>query len=262
VSHRFFKKRYLVRNPQEVIALFAIASSSIKKNITSFYCEDIRQRTHPLGVIAFAFSSHKEALVCEAALVEYIVSDVSEDKRYKRRSLGLFGLPQRYDFELDEVFERLDRLGERTLELSFYGGMSTQKVLKVLLYQAFIGLEHVTKDFLESLPNTFLEFQKSIQHVLAIIKLWKYVFDASTLMRMQERWEILDNIVHEEEIQTIKALIKTNSYRLLLLDVSYLLFEESDFYATKDMPILFFVRKHLKRNPTKLLKKLKKSLYM
>lgn len=262
MSHRFFKKRYLFRNPQEVIALLAIASSSIKKNITALYCEDIRKRAHPLGVIAFAFASHKEALACEAALVEYIVADVSEDKRYKRRYLELFGLPQRYDFALDEVFERLDTLGHRMLELSFHGGMSTQKVLKVLLYQAFIGLEYATKNFLESLPNTFVEFQKSIQHALAIIKLLEHVFDASTVMRMYERWEILDNIVHEEEIQTIKALIQTHHYRLLLLDMSYVLFEESDFYATKDMPILFFVRKQMKRRPTKFLKKLKKSLYM
>lgn len=235
-----------------------MASSSIKKNITSFYLD----AQYPLGVIAFSFSTHKESRACEAAMIEYILLDVSDDKRYKRRYLELFGLPQRYDFDIDEVFNRLDKLGGHTFELSFHGGMSTQKVLKVLLYDASIALEHSTKKLLSDALNAREHLLQSVQALSEVLHVAHNVFDPITLKGLRERFEVLEIIVREEEPETLKALIATQPYRLLLLDMSYVLFEESDFYATKDMPILFFVRKYLKRHKYKLLKKIKKSLYM
>ena len=235
-----------------------MASSSIKKNITSLYFDSCSS----LGVIAFGFSTHKESLACEAAMVEYIVLDVSDDKRYKRRYLELFGLPQSYDFDMDEVFNRLDKLEGHSFELSFHGGMSTQKVLKVLLYDASIALEHATKKLITDTPNARELLLQSVQALREVLHVAHNVFDPITLKGLWERFEVLEMIIKEEELETIKALIATKPYRLLLLDVSYVLFEESGFYATKDMPILFFVRKYLKRHKYKLLKKLKKSLYM
>jgi hypothetical protein len=69
-------------------------------------------------------------------------------------------------------------------------------------------------------------------------------------------------MVHKEAYETVVALVGTHNYRWVLLDLSYILFEESSFYATHDMPILFFIRRQLKKRRTKLLKKLRKSLYM
>lgn len=236
----------------------SVASSSIKKNITSFYLDGFSA----LGVIAFCFSTHKESLACEAAMVEYIVLDVSDDKRYKRRYLELFGLPQSYDFDIDEVFNRLDKLEGHRFELSFHGGMSSQKVLKVLLYDASIGLEHATKKLLADSPNARELLLQSVQVLSDVLHVAHTVFDPITLKGLRERFEVLEMIVQEEDPETLKALIATQPYRLLLLDMSYVLFEQSGFYITKDMPILFFVRKCLKRHKYKLLKKLKKSLYM
>ena len=236
----------------------SVASSSIKKNIISLYLDSASS----LGVIAFCFSTHKESLACEAAMVEYIVIDVSDDKRYKRRYLELFGLPQSYDFDMDEVFNRLDKLEGHNFELSFHGGMSSQKVLKVLLYDASIGLEHASQNLLKDTPNAREEMVCRVQALREILHVASHVFDTLILVGLKERFEVLEMIIKEEELETIKALIATKPYRLLLLDVSYVLFEESGFYVTKDMPILFFVRKYLKRHKYKLLKKLKKSLYM
>lgn len=238
----------------------SMASASIKKHIT-FISVDAHSS---LGVIGFSFLTSKENVACEAALVEYLLVDVSCDKRYKKRYLELFGFPQEYDFDVNTVFERLDRLERSagTLTLSFHGGMSTQKVFKVLIYQALIALQYATTDLLAKEASALKRMQKSFEKITELLALCAYVFDKETMERTYERLKILSHIVYEEECETIIALVQTHNYRWVLLDLSYILFEESAFYATSDMPILFFIRHRAKKKSSKLVKKIKKSLYM
>jgi hypothetical protein len=259
VSEKTLKKRYLLKNAQEVIAFLAMASASIKKHITS-----ISMDAHSsFGVIAFSFLTPKESLACEAAMVEYILADVTQDKRYKKRYLELFGFPHTYDFDVSTVFERLDMLEKKggALALSFHGGMSTQKVLKVLLYQALIALQYATTDVLAHKESALKELQKRFENITELLALWMYVFDKETIERTHERLKVLLEIVREEECETIIELIGTQNYRWVLLDLSYILFEESAFYGSCDMPILFFIRHKVKKKHSKLVKKIKKSLY-
>jgi len=238
----------------------AMASASIKKNITS-----VSMDTHSsLGVITFSFSTSKESLACEAAMVEYILADVTHDKRYKKRYIELFGFPEQYDFDVFTVFERLDMLERKggTLSLSFHGGMSTQKVLKVLLYQALIALQYATTDVLAHKEFALKAMQHSFEKITELLALWMYVFDKETIKRTHERLNVLLEIVREEECEIIMALVATHNYRWVLLDLSYILFEESSFYGVRDMPILFFIRNKVKKKHSKFIKKLKKSLYM
>lgn len=248
------KKRYLLKNPKEAVALLSMASNTIKKNITSVYFETATIAKYPLGVISFAFSSLKESLACRASMAEFILEDVSEDKRYKRRYLEFFGLPEGYDFELDATLSRLETLGTKPLEFSFHAGMSTQKVFKVLLYKNVIELEAYKSDK--------KEFLEKIEQCLALLRLFVYVYDAKILGQLHDRFEVLQSIVTTEDASVVDALVQTENYRLLLLDLGYVVLEEGDFYARKDMPILFFIRKRLKNEKSKLLKKIKKSLYM
>ena len=235
----------------------AMASTSIKKAISSIFFDT----TTTLGVLVLCLDNYEESCACEAALREFIVKDVSEDKRYKKRYLELFGLPEQYDFELDTVFSRLDLLGSHTFDFSFHAGSSTQKVLKVLLYDAIAQLEHTIQTLEQSQPDKPAIIE-AIHHVLQVLHLCQYVFDRTIMRRMKERFDVLLDIFHKEDLETIGALVKTEQYHLMFLDLGYVLLDESLFFTTEDMPILFFVRKRMKKEKSKLLKKLKKSLYM
>lgn len=231
-----------------------MASDAIKKNITSLYFETKPLGKEPLGVIAFSFASPKESLACRASMAEFIIADVSEDKRYKRRYLELFGLPEGYDFDLDAVFNRLESVGAKRLEFSFHGGMSTQKVLKVMLYQMLLALEaHATS------KETFLE---TVEATIELLELLRYICDEKVILGLKERFSVLEAILNEEEPLVVEALLGSENYRLLLLDLGCVILEEGTFYTIKETPILFFIRKRLKKEKTKWLKKLKKSLYM
>ncbi len=258
MSEKTLKKRYLLHNAKEAIALLAMASSSIKKHISSIFLDT----NSASGVIVFLFETLEESIACETALSKYIEKDVSGDKRYKKRYLEFFGLPEHYDFELDEVFLRLDKLGAHAFGFSFHAGSSTQKVLKVLLYHSVVELEQNIQTLFASEDFSRKSIQKNIEQILGVLHLCQYVFDAKTIKRMKERFEVLLSIFEEEDLETIKALIKTENYRLMFFDLGYLMLEESLFFATEDMPILFFVRKRMKKEKSKLLKLLKKSLYM
>lgn len=258
MSEKTLKKRYLLHNAKEAIALLAMASSCIKKHISSIFLDT----NSASGVIVFSFETLEESLACETTLSKYIEKDVSDDKRYKKRCLEFFGLPEHYEFELDEVFLRLDKLGAHAFEFSFHAGSSTQKVLKVLLYHAVVELERNIQTLFVSEDAPRKNIQKNIEQILGVLHLCQYVFDAKTIKRMKERFEVLLSIFEEEDFDTIKALIKTENYRLMFFDLGYLMLEESLFFATEDMPILFFVRKRMKKEKNKLLKRLKKSLYM
>lgn len=257
MSQNTLKKRYLLHNTKEAVALLAMASTSIKKNISSIFFDT----TTTFGVVVLCLDTYEESLACEAALRELIVKDVSEDKRYKKRYLELFGLPEQYDFELDDVFTRLDLLGSHAFDFSFHAGASTQKVLKVLLYDGIAQLERAIQT-LEQSKSHMSAITQAIHHVLQILHLCQYVFDRTIIRRMKERFDVLLDIFHKEDLDTICALVKTEHYHLMFLDLGYVLLEESFFFTTHDMPILFFVRKRMKKEKSKLLKKLKKSLYM
>lgn len=133
--------------------------------------------------------------------------------------------------------------------------------MKVLLYHSVVELEQNIQTLFASEDFSRKSIQKNIEQILGVLHLCQYVFDAKTIKRMKERFEVLLSIFEEEDLETIKALIKTENYRLMFFDLGYLMLEESLFFATEDMPILFFVRKRMKRK-SKLLKLLKKSLYV
>lgn len=250
------KKRYLLKTPKEAIALLSMASTSIKESIYFIYSDE------NFGVISFHFQSEKDARACEAALIEYIIKDVSTQKRYKKRYLEQFGLPEAYDFDLDAVFGRLESLGETSFHFAFHQGMSTQNVLKVLLYRALIRFELAMEGFGKE-THTQESIIKRMKSMMDVLKLWQSVFDPFVIERTLERFKTLRAIVSDEEKEVLLALMQTENYRLMMLDISYLLFEESDFYALKDIPLgAFVVKQKGKLANNKALKKLKKSFYM
>lgn len=250
------KKRYLIHTPKEAIALLSMASPSIKESIDFIYSDE------HFGVIGFLLSSEKNARACEAALIEYIIKDVSTQKRYKKRYVEQFGLPETYDFDLDAVFGRLESLGETSFHFAFHPGMSTQNVLKVLLYRALIRFEHAMNGLVKK-THTNEDVIKRIKKMVNVLQLWKGVFDPLVIECTLERLKTLREIALREENEVLIALMQTENYRLMLLDISYLLFEESDFYTLKELPLGAFVTKQKgKFAKNKVLQTIKKSFYM
>jgi len=63
------------------------------------------------------------------------LKEVTDDIRYSKKYLTLFGDPKKYEFEIERVFKKCDSVGLEKMDLNFEMGMSVSKVFRVILYR-------------------------------------------------------------------------------------------------------------------------------
>lgn len=251
------KRRYLLQNPKEVVRY--LATSSYKKAIEQLYVEKESSDAALYAVIAVCFRTQEHINAFETELSAYGLCDVSEDKRYKNRYLSLFGLPQTYDFSLEHIFKKLDKIGFQTFDFAFARGMSTQKVLKVLLYRQMQFLENEVALLLDDDAKAPLKLAKRAENIDFLLDNARVIFDEA----MRERLRALLEPFFSQDRACLLTFVQSELYATLLLDMNFFLNEQSCFYLLKksEMPIFFFVKKYLKKEEFRIARRLKKALY-
>ncbi|WP_263832173.1 hypothetical protein [Sulfurospirillum oryzae] len=232
---------------------------SYKKNLQQLFVENHPHASDRLAVLGVRFESLGEIDDFEKDLEDFLCADVSGDKRYKKRYLSLFGLPQNYDFSLLDVYKKCDKLGIHPFDFAFSSGMSTQKVLKVLLFREMQFLKHEVILLLDDdakAPKNLCKIAENIRYILSI---GSSVFDEVMRERMAKAFEPLLS----EDRAVLLKFVQSHAYTTLLLDMVFFLREQSGFYLLKksEMPLLFFVKKYLKKEEFRIAKRLKKALY-
>lgn len=253
------KRRYLIQNPKEVVKSILTTFPLYKKNLQQLFVENHPDASDRLAVLGTRFHTLNELDAFENDLDSFLCADVSGDKRYKNRYLSLFGLPQNYDFSLLDVYKKCDKIGVRAFDFDFASGMSTQKVLKVLLYREMQFLEHTVALLLDDdakAPKNLCKIAENIRYILSI---GRTVFDDRMAERLMREFESLLS----EDREILLKFVQHQAYTTLLLDMRFFLREQSGFYLLKksEMPLLFFVKKHLKKEEFRIAKRLKKALY-
>lgn len=162
------------------------------------------------------------------------------------------------DFSLRDVFKKCDKVGVIKLDLSFQGGMSTQKVLKVLLYREGQFLEKCKQDFLENKPKSYKKLRKRIKNIGYFLYISQSIFDDRIMAYFFNQFLAL----HKEDKTALLCSVQSPKYTQLLLDFQFFLMEESPFYLLKnsDIPILLFAQEKLQKEKFKMAKKLKQAI--
>lgn len=253
------KRRYLIQNPKEVVKSILTTFSQYKKNLQQLFVENHPDASKRLAVLGTRFQTIKEHEAFEYDLKPFLYADVSDDKRYKNRYLSLFGLPENYDFALLEVYKRCDTLGIKPFDFAFHSGMSTQKVLKVLLYREMQFLEHEVELLLEDDAKAVKHLCKRAENICYILTVSTVIFDPVLRERLLNAFLPLRS--HDRVL--LLTFVQHQAYATLLLDMRFFLREQSGFYLLKksEMPLLFFVKKYLKKEEFRIAKRLKKALY-
>ncbi|AFL67620.1 hypothetical protein [Sulfurospirillum barnesii] len=252
------KKRYLIQNPKEAVRTFATAFPSYLKLFLGLYLETDVSKKEPLGVLSLRFDVPETLLLFERVCTSYILEEVSHKKEYKNRFLALFGLPCSYDFSLLDVFKRCDTLGATPFEFSFLGGMSSQKVLRVLLYRQMQFLEHTVALLLDDdakAPKKLFHIANEIQEILA---LGEAFFDACLLQRFKEACVPFLSKQREQ----LLLCVQQEAYQTFCMDMDFFLREQSGFYCLErgDTPLLFLLKKKPKKENRAIIKRLRKAL--
>jgi len=253
------KRCYLIQNPKEVVKSILTTFSHYKKNLQQLFVENHPDASKRLAVLGTRFHSLGEMEDFEEDLKLFLCADVSGDKRYKSRYLSLFGLPQNYDFSLLDVYKKCDKIGVKSFEFAFASGMSTQKVLKVLLYREMQFLEHDVALLLDDDAKAPKNIAKRAENIGYLFHVATAIFDRVMKERLAKALALL--VSHDRAI--LLQFVQSQIYATLLLDMQFFLREQSGFYLLKksEMPLLFFVKKYLKKEEFRIARRLKKALY-
>ncbi|MDD2383190.1 MAG: hypothetical protein PHN18_03280 [Sulfurospirillaceae bacterium] len=165
------------------------------------------------------------------------------------------------DFNLIDVYKRCDKLGARQFDFVLQGGMSTQKVLKVLLYREIQFLELRLAKLHQEKVNALKKLTKTLQNIIYLFHISKDVFDSTIIESYEERFVIFETIVQMKETTALSDFLQIH-YPALLFDLHFFFYEPSAFYLENsgEKPLRIFVKKHLHKEYFRMAKKIKKSL--
>jgi hypothetical protein len=120
------------------------------------------------------------------------LQEITDDERYSKEYLSLFGNPKNYEFDIEKVFEKCNNVGLDQMDLNFEMGMSLSKVFRVILYR---------------LSQFYFADTTKAKKLQKAYKLARDVFDKN----------VIDNLIDSMEIPEIyalnfKAFIKEESF--------------------------------------------------
>ena len=178
----------------------------------------------------------KLILICEKNLfLDEIINDfeeITDDKRYSKEYLEIFGNPKKYDFDEKLVFEKCDEAGLSRLDLHFKMGMNSSKVFRVILYR----LNQIfTLEYAQYLKKDieYESLERSHKKLLKGLKLSKQIFDLEIIKQIKTDFENLYMLLNHQD-----------TFERYVLNFQMFIYENS-FYNTKsaDEPIHFFEKK-------------------
>ena len=168
------------------------------------------------------------------------LQEITDDDRYSKEYLELFGNPKSYEFDEKKVFEKCDSAALSRLDLHFKMGMSSAKVFRVVLYR----LNQIfTLEYAKYLKKEmeYEDLQISHKKLLKALKLSKKVFDKEILKSIRADFEDLYMLLNHQD-----------TFERYVLNFQMFIYEKSFYNTNKaDNPIHFF------DNKDKLLKLIK-----
>jgi len=169
----------------------------------------------------------KEDIVLDEAIAS--LEEITDNKRYSKEYLKLFGDPKNYEFDEKKIFEKCDSSGLTRLDLHFKDGMSRAKVFRVVLYRLnqIFTLEYA-QYIQKEIEYEVLE--KSHQRLLKALKYSKKIFDQQIIKQIRTDFEDLYMLLNHQD-----------TFERYVLNFQMFIYEES-FYSTQesDKPIYFF----------------------
>jgi len=170
----------------------------------------------------------------EVILDEVIANleEITDNKRYSKEYLDLFGNPKNYEFDENKIFEKCDSAGLARLDLHFKDGMSSAKVFRVVLYRLnqIFTLEY-EKYMKKEIEYDVLEMTH--KRVLKALKLSKKVFVQEITEQIKADFEDLYMLLNHQD--TFERYVL--NFQMFIYEKSFYNIEESD------RPIGFFEKK-------------------
>ncbi len=200
----------------------------------AYVLEEYKKNLAGLNILVFL--STQESAKLKEEFSSFV--DVKEELSYSKEYLKLFGNPKRYEFELNDVFKKCDSVGLTRMDLHFQGGMSSEKVFRVLLYR----LNQIFSIYFQE----YLEYQKDYELLLnSLKKLQMALHIAKALFSKRVIKTLL------KDLQDMYMLINHfDKFEMYLFNFEAFIQDTENFYTHKKShkPIYFFIQEQIENS--------------
>ncbi|WP_169942191.1 CHAD domain-containing protein [Campylobacter sp. RM15925] len=194
-------------------------------------------------------------------LARYITSEITEDERYKNKSLALFGVPE-IKFDIQSTLKIIDQ--NHDLKLAFPSSLRSFDAARVMFFQIYKQIRKYRQIYLETKDEEALhQFRVNLRKTRSMLKLLSSVFDKKTADHFNKNFKtiasstnkkrdidvfldflkeekrtkpliLLAQEVKEAENIKITAMLNASKSEEVFKDWEIFLKEQSDFYQGKD----------------------------
>lgn len=199
-------EKYLTKNSLTCKLYKYEDKNSYMYEFQDFSCVFEEYKKPNKGLLILVVISEKE-LVLDQQIEK--LQEITQDERYSKEYLKLFGNPKNYEFDIKKVFEKCDSAGLEKMDFNFEMGMSVSTVFRIVLYR---------------LSQFYFEDATKVKKLKKAYKLAKKVFDE----------DVIENLVDSLDEPEIYAL----NFKAFI--------EEDDFFQTNKskQAVYFFEKKN------------------
>lgn len=193
-----------------------------------YVLEEYKKNLRGLAILVFLSANENPKLL---QAFEHLV-DITEDKRYDKEYLKLFGNPKKYDFDLQEVYKKCDDIGLERLDLHFKQGMSSGKVFKVLLYRLSQSFHLEVQAYFKD-DTRYERVREALAKLVFAFEISQELFHKKSIKRFLKNLQSLYLLLNHKD--------KMDRY---LFDFEAFIHDSSGFYESKkaNEPIFFYLQ--------------------
>jgi CYTH domain-containing protein len=237
IGDKILKKRYLIANNGE-------------KYFIDIYQKNLKN----LFMLEIIFHSKKDfdKFILPEIFKEYIVKEVTSDKRYQNRNLALLGNPKQNPYNIYALFKDIEYARITNLDKTIFKEMKTSDSIRIVLYKLFIDLK-INQDLIvqTKAEDGIKTFEKVLKKTIILLNEYKNIFDKkivrnvllhlkvmnkslktyNDLLFIQKNLTELENILEKSELDNIYKNIKHK--------ISLEKHNISRFFTTREFAIIF-----------------------
>jgi CYTH domain-containing protein len=237
IGKQIIKKRYILSEDNE-------------KYFIDIYKNDLEN----LYVLEIVFKNRKDFnnFTLPELFKEYVVKEITHNKRYQNRNLALLGDPKKNPYNIYTVFKDIELARVTDLNKTIFKEMKTSDAVRIILYKHFIELR-LSKDLIVQTKamEGLKEFKTTLRKSIILLNEYKSIFDKKIVRNVIEHLHIMDMALKsykdlkfiQKELTTIDNLIEADEMDKIYKSINYKLNDEKEkisrFFKTREFAIIF-----------------------
>ena len=149
----------------------------------------------------------KKPRITEHSLLEkYIESEISDDPRYEKKYLALFGNPSKHPYNIYTIFKDLENKRLKHPEDIIFEEMKSADAIRIVLYYELLTLQQSAQEIRKKPKEcSFIQkFCKDVQRSVSIMECYQEIFDENLYQKISIHFNTLQKLTKTyDDLSTI-----------------------------------------------------------